>query len=521
MSEKILSAIDLGTNSFHMIVVKVSDSGGIETLYREKENVRLGSGSSDYSLLTPDAIERGIACLKRFQGISKKYNAEIRAVATSAIREAENQKEFLEEAYKSTGIKIQVISGQEEARLIYLGILQGLPVFKERILLIDIGGGSTELLVGESGDVLFSHSFKMGAVRLTEKYFKKDSIGRSDIQKARFFAESLLVPYIKNIDELKPFKVITSSGTATTIASMVLAKRGEKLDRLNGFEYTSAELLSIRKDLNDADTSKKRAKLLGLEEKRKDIIVAGSVILEEIFEELGIRTATVSDYALREGILYDTISSWKKFNKKEIITIDNIKSKAIQSIQKLYPKSIEYSKVVKSIAIKLFLDLIPLHGLSDKELEYLEASASLIQVGVCISQSGYHKHNYYIIKNSDQMVGFSNQEIEIIAQVARYHRKNIPRQKHLEFKSLPLEDQGLVKKLASFLRIADALNQSGNSVFDAITAIMTKESVELDLKVKPGKDPHLELYSFEERKDLFEETFNKKIKIKGEDKIID
>ena len=119
------------------------------------------------------------------------------------------------------------------------------------------------------------------------------------------------------------------------------------------------------------------------------------------------------------------------------------------------------------------------------------------------------------------MVGFSNQEIEIIAQVARYHRKNIPRQKHLEFKSLPLEDQGLVKKLASFLRIADALNQSGNSVFDAITAIMTKENVELDLKVKPGKDPHLELYSFEERKDLFEETFNKKIKIKGEDKIID
>lgn len=173
-------------------------------------------------------MERGIACLKRFQSLADSYKAEIRAVATSALREAENRQVFLNRAEKETGIQIQVVSGNEEACLIYLGILQGLPVYDKRILLIDIGGGSTELLIGEKGEILFSTSLKLGAIRLTEKYLKKDPLSATDMQKCRIHIESVLSAFLPQIETWKPFMVVGSSGTISSVASIVLEKNKKK-----------------------------------------------------------------------------------------------------------------------------------------------------------------------------------------------------------------------------------------------------------------------------------------------------
>ncbi|MCX6163471.1 MAG: exopolyphosphatase, partial [Ignavibacteriae bacterium] len=184
-TEKILASIDIGTNSFHLVVAKVDDKGQIKILTRDKEVVRLGKSSTDMKHLAEDAMQRGITTLKRFKLICDSFNAEIRAVATSATREAINKDEFINRVFESTGIKIEVVSGFEEARLIYLGVLQALSVFNEKILLLDIGGGSTEFLIGEKGDVIYANSIKIGAVRLTEKYFPDGKFKKDNIDEAR------------------------------------------------------------------------------------------------------------------------------------------------------------------------------------------------------------------------------------------------------------------------------------------------------------------------------------------------
>jgi exopolyphosphatase / guanosine-5'-triphosphate,3'-diphosphate pyrophosphatase len=514
MKEKNLAAIDLGTNSFHMLIVRVRSDGTTEPISKEKESVRLGSGSSDYSLIQEEAIDRGISCLKRFKTLADSHKAEIRAIATSALREAQNSDIFIRKVRKETGIKIDIINGLEEARLIYLGILQGLPVYKKRIMMIDIGGGSTEVLIGEKSDVLFSQSLKLGAVRLTERFFKKEVIEASDIQKCRFHIESMILPLVPEIQKYKPDIVIGSSGSVTSLGSMILAKRGEKRDRLNGFEFSYEELKKVREDLSQAQTFKKRAKLSGLEEKRADIIVAGSIVLEELFRSFQLKNLTISDYALREGIVYDTIRKWRRYEKTGFHTPDNIRSKAIQSVANLYPAGKDHAKHVVYLSLKLFDILLPLHGLGDEERELLEAASSLHQVGLAISHSAYHKHSYYIIRNSEQMVGFSNTEIEIIAQVARYHRKSMPKSKHEEFKMLSNEDQLLVKKLAALLKLADAMDRSLKKNIEDLKCEIWDRDINMILKPKKRSDPHLEIYALDENRDLFEDVFKRNLKIK-------
>lgn len=513
MREKNLAAIDLGTNSFHMIIVKVRPDGTTEAICREKETVRLGSGSGDYSSIEEDAMERGIQCLKRFKAIADNYKPEFRAIATSAIREADNRDIFIQRVKKEIGIKIEIVNGLEEARLIYLGILQGLPIYKKRILMIDIGGGSTEILVGERENVLFSQSLKLGAVRLTERYFKKEIIEPNDILNCRYHIETYLYPLQEEIERFKPELVVGSSGSVNSVGSIVLAMKGETRERLNGFEFTFEELLKVRELIDKAPNIKKRSKIPGLEEKRADIIVAGSLILEEVFRAFKIKKCIVSEYALREGIVYDTIRKWKRFQKKGFHRPDNIRMKSIQSILNLYPAGKEHSKHVTYLALRLFDELSELHGLGEEERELLEAAAYLHQVGMAISHSGYHKHSYYIIKNSEKMVGFNTNEIELIAQIARYHRKSSPKQKHEEFKNLSSEDQIIVKKLSAILKIADGLDKGLKKNIIDIRAIHSKNDVILQLKTRRNKQPSLEIYAVEENKQLFEEVYGKKLRL--------
>ncbi|TGN17342.1 Ppx/GppA phosphatase family protein [Leptospira idonii] len=514
--EKILAAIDLGTNSFHIVIVRIRPDGTLDSLTKEKESVRLGSGSGDYAVIQDDAIERGIACLKRFKTLAESYKAEIRAVATSALREAENRDIFLSRAEKEVGLKIDVVSGNEEARLIYLGILQGLPVYDKRILMIDIGGGSTELLVGEKGEILFSTSLKLGAIRLTEKFLKKDPITMMDLQKCRIHIESVLSSFLPQIEQWKPFQVIGSSGSITSVASMILEKKGEKRERLNGAEFTYDQFKEIRKAVLEADSIKKRLKIPGLDAKRGDIIVAGILVLDEVLHRLKSPSLVVSDFALRDGIVYDTIESWYRFENTTLPALDNIREKAIKSVSNLYPQGKKHAEQVAKLTLQLFDDLKELHGLGAQEREYLETACHLHQVGLCISHHSYHKHSYYIIKNAESMVGFSNAEIEIIALVARYHRKGGPKGKHEEFKVLRIEDQTLVKKLAAFLRIGDGLDRSEKSLLDRVEAKTEGNKVICEMIHKKESDPHLELWSVEEKKDLFEETFGVKLEFRSQ-----
>ena len=214
----VLGALDIGTNSFHLVLARPVGGERFETLTREKEVVRLGQGGGDMKELAPEAIERGIASLRRMRRIADSYDARLRAVATSAVREASNAEDFLRRARQDAGLDIEVISGHEEARLIHLGVLQAVPLYDHRLLLVDIGGGSTELLIGQQGDVLAARSFKLGAVRLTERFFPGGVASPKSVRACRDYVRSILSHFQRAVDEFGFEVVVASSGTAESLA---------------------------------------------------------------------------------------------------------------------------------------------------------------------------------------------------------------------------------------------------------------------------------------------------------------
>lgn len=515
---KILAAIDIGTNSFHLIVVKTDEKGSFKILTREKEVVRLGKSSKDMKYISPDAVFRAVNTLKRFKLICDSFNAEVRAVATSAVREALNGEDFISEILHKTGVKIEVVSGYEEARLIYLGVLQALPVFKKKILLIDIGGGSTEMLIGEKGEVIYANSTKIGAVRLTERFFPDKRFTPDAVEEAKMYTKSALYPVLRRIKEYSYDTVIGSSGTITTLGSMIyFLNNPESEDELylNNFIYDRDSLYHIAKKITKCLNVKQIEELRGLDVQRADIITAGTIILEQIFSELDINRITISNYALREGIILDTVD--KILGHKNLGAITDIRYKSVLNLANQCNTDIKHSEQTLKLAVKIFDFLIkyyPEFELSISDKEYLEAASLLHDIGHSISHSQHHHHSYYLICNSD-LLGFNNEELEIIANIARYHRKSHPKLKHDNFAKLNAINKDKVRKLAGILRVADGLDRGHSSAVGDIRMEKSVNEINLFLRQNNSADLTLEIWGANMRKELFEEAYNLKLNILG------
>jgi exopolyphosphatase/guanosine-5'-triphosphate,3'-diphosphate pyrophosphatase len=504
-----LAAIDIGTNSFHLVVVKINDSNRFEIVTQDKEVVRLGSGTSDMKVLKPDAMDRGINALRRFRQIAEISQAPIRAVATSAVREALNKEDFIRRAYEEAGVVIQVISGFEEARLIYLGILQALPIFDKKILLIDIGGGSTEFLIGKEGEVLEANSLKIGAMRMTNRFLGDDPIDLKSVKQCRQYVKAYLNPMTREVRKHGFELAVGSSGTIINIAQMIQVLRQETPARhLSNFIFTRSELAEVVRTLVKADTLKKRQKIEGLDAGRVDIILGGAIILEQAFEEMRIEAMTVSSFALREGVIFDSL---QKARAGAIHHLSDIRYKGVIHLAESCSYEKDHAEQVTRLSQMLYDQLADRLQLADINREYLEAASLLHNVGFFISHSQHHRHSYYLIRNSEYLTGFTDREIEIIAQTARYHRKSNPKQKHEEFARLSSEDQRIVRILASILRIADPLNRTRASLIRRIQCESVENTLLIHLEVIPGSDPSLELFSAESRKDLLEEVLGMKV----------
>jgi exopolyphosphatase / guanosine-5'-triphosphate,3'-diphosphate pyrophosphatase len=501
-----LAAIDIGTNSFHLIIVEVDkETGKFKILTREKDIVRLGTGSTDMKYLSSEAIDRGITVLKRFKGLSDAANANIRAIATSAVREAKNQSEFIIKAKEETGINVEVASGIEEARFIYLGILQALPVYNKMILLVDIGGGSTEFLVGQQKEIFYDNSIKLGAIRLTEKYFRNGITENKDIKNCRKYLKGMMNPVTRELLKMNYDIAVGSSGTIINIANMINLKKGGSTEtRLNNFSFTKDELYDIVEDILDARTEKQRLKIPGLDPQRADIITAGALILEQIFREAKLKEMIVSEYALREGIIFDSVENLLTAKEKD--HLDDIRYKSIMQLAENYHYEKEHSLHVAELSLKIFDSTNSLHKLGYKVREYLEAAAILHESGCFVSHSQHHRHSYYLIRNSE-LLGFTENEKEIIANVARYHRKSHPKDKHPDFAKLNEEDKSVVRNLSSILRIADGLDRTHKKAVNNISIISNDSIIKIILKPNNNADLELELWGAENKKGLFEETF--------------
>lgn len=312
---KCIAAVDMGTNSFHLIIVQVKGDGSFKIIDREREVIRLGSHKGkEFSWLSEGEIEKAIDVLNDFGKIAQFYKADIRAIATSAIREARNKNEFIERVFEETGITIEAVEGKIEAELIYLGVQHALDVEDKRILCVDIGGGSTEFLLGENGISEFAESIKIGAVRLSKMFFPDYHLSESGIEMCRQYIRDKLNSNI-NLHPNHQFEMaVGSSGTIVAAASIISFRRSGKFKKtMNGFTFTANEIFSLNADVQKCESPVDRLFIEGMEIKRADIIPAGLLILSEVFKTFELKEMTVSENALREGIIIDTIMKMKEF----------------------------------------------------------------------------------------------------------------------------------------------------------------------------------------------------------------
>jgi exopolyphosphatase/guanosine-5'-triphosphate,3'-diphosphate pyrophosphatase len=506
----LLAAVDIGTNSIHLVVARVRSGDRFDVVEQVKEMVRLGSGGGDMKRLSEAAIERGVGVLRRIKQIADSADATIRAVATSAVREAENADEFLARC-REAGVEVEIISGAEEARLIHLGVLQALPVFDRRLLLCDIGGGSTELLLGLGADVLASRSFKLGAVRLTDRFFAGERLHPAAVSSCRAYVRSTVSPFRHEV-EAHGFDIgVGSSGTIEAVAQMVHVATGEPpLLTYNGFEFTMDDVLLTTKRLIEARSVTERARIPGLDAKRADIILAGALVLEGVMESFGIERMMLSGFALREGVLLDTM---QRMSGGSLHHLRDVSRRSVQHLAEACDEEPEHSARVARLALELFDATIELHHLDESCREYLEAAALLANVGLFISHSRHHLHSYYVIRNSERLLGFTDGEIEIIALIARYHRKSAPKPSHTEFAALAPGSQAVVRTLAALLRVAIGLDRRHEARVASLTAQDRPPRLIIEVTPEPGTDIALELYAANERKQLLEDVFERRIDI--------
>jgi exopolyphosphatase / guanosine-5'-triphosphate,3'-diphosphate pyrophosphatase len=453
-----IAAIDIGTNSIHMIVVRVRPDLSFEVVDREKDMVRLGAGGLDGRSLTPSAMAAALQTLTKFRRLAESQKVdEILAAATSATREADNGGDFIAEVDRRTGIRIRVISGTEEARLIHLAAGYGVDVGGTTAVVIDIGGGSVEITLGTATHLTLGRSFKAGVIRLTERYVKSDPLSVHDARRLTKHLNREMGPYLDQIAGSGFDRVIGTSGTILSLGALALTDDGAPPGDLRNRRVAVKALHKVRKRLVEADIEQ-RLHMPGLDPRRADLSVAGSVLLDTILRRLGAEDLTLCDLALREGLVLDYIHR-NSARIRKVERYPDVRRRSVVELGERCGYWSEHAQQVARVALSLFDQTRSVHGLSDREREWLEYASLLHDVGVHISYDRHHRHSYYLIKNGD-LRGFDPREIEVIALLARYHRQATPKRSHQGYGDLPGGLRRTVRVLSAMVRLAEGLDRS-------------------------------------------------------------
>jgi exopolyphosphatase / guanosine-5'-triphosphate,3'-diphosphate pyrophosphatase len=511
-----VAAIDIGTNSIHMVVVRIDPRLPAMTIVdRQKETVRLGEWDSQTGNLTAAAIDRAIAALKRCRAVAETFQVtDIVAVATSATREAPNGGEFLERVYNEVGLRVDLISGQEEARRIYLGVISGIEFNNHPHVTIDIGGGSTELILGDGGDPQVLSSTKIGAIRLTEKLGKSDILNDVDLAYLYAFSRGNLERAIEEIQaNLAPGmvpKLIGTSGTIETIAAAIQRERQSNASsRIHGVEITRQQLVDFIQKMRNLSLVE-RSQVPGMNDRRAEIIVPGGVILHTVMNLLDIDRLVVCERSLREGSIVDWMLD-RGYIDDRLRYQSTIKERNTLKIADKYGVDLDRGQRIATFATTLFDATIGiLHQHDDRYRRYLWTAAVLHNSGHFISHSSHHKHSYYLIRHGE-LLGYNETEIETIANIARYHRKSPPKKKHDEYQKLPRENKKPVCQLSAMLRVAIALDRRQIGAISKIDVNFNPDDriLSLDLhRADPADDCLLEIWNLDYKKQIFEQEFN-------------
>ncbi len=502
-----LAILDIGTNSIHMVLAEVDPDGSYKILDRFKDMTRLGDGTFATRRLSEAAMTRGLDVIRNLVTLARNKGYDrIEAVATSAVREARNGGEFLEAIAKTVGLRVRVVTGQEEARLIYLGVRQSMDLSDRPTLVVDVGGGSVELILGNRMRMRRGQSLKIGAIRMKDLFLRKDPPGKQMLKDLEHAIDKELTRAIRTFKAGEYERIVATSGMAANLAEIIhLRRTGRPIPQLNLATISLKEIRAVEQTLRRA-TFKERLTIPGLDPKRADTLLPAAVVLRTVLERTGHEGLTISDKAIREGIIYDFIERHRERMRVEQ-EIPNIRRRQVIVLARRcrYPE--RHSRHVADLALKLFDQTRSLHGLGDQEREWLEYAALLHDIGYLINSRQHHKHTYYLIKHSD-LAGLTADELEIIANIARYHRRAIPKPGHDSLRALSPKGRKTVNGLSALLRIADGLDRSHFSVIQDLTVKLGKP---VQLLLHATSDPELEIWTARTRSDLFEKVFRRGI----------
>ncbi|BAZ84004.1 Ppx/GppA phosphatase family protein [Dolichospermum compactum] len=513
---QMIAAIDIGTNSLHIVIVKIEAAlPSFTIIAREKETVRLGDRNLMTGDLKPEIMSKAIACLGRFKTLAESLGTNsIVAVATSAVRESPNGKEFLHQIETEVGLIVDLISGPEEARRIYLGVLSGMEFNNKPHIIIDIGGGSTELILGDSEEPRSLTSTKIGAVRLTGELIASDPISETEFKYLQAYARGMLERSVEEVQgKLKigdSPQLIGTSGTIETIATIhAREKLGLIPTTLNGYQFSLQDLRTWVNRLRKM-TNVERAAIAGMPEKRSEVILSGAVILQEAMTLLGVESLIVCERSLREGVIVDWMLT-HGFIDNRLRFQSSIRERSVLKTAKKYQTNLEHSARVTAFALDIFDQTKgQLHYWNADQRQLLWAAAILHNCGHYVGHSSHHKHSYYLIRNSE-LLGYNETEIEIIANIARYHRKSPPKKKHDSYRNLlHKEHRTMVNQLSAILRLAVALDRRQIGAISYIKCDYIPNFKEFKISIFPSTiddECSLEMWSLDYKKGVFEEEF--------------
>jgi len=510
-----IAAIDIGSNSIKLVVVEAAASDSFAVLVREKEAVRLGHDTLRKRVLAPDAILRAADCIKRFRSIAEARGAtRLAAIATASVREAYNAANFIAEIKTLTGVRVEVLSGIEEARLIGLAASKGCASSREATLInIDIGGGSTEISVVRDGAPLALFSVKLGAVGLTEKFINSDPVKPKEL---RLLQDEIRAALERPSRELGGHTWLHATGTSGSIIAIGEALRLRTLrDAENkqqaaqptGAEIVLSQLERFNNRMAEMNVAEQRG-VAGISAQRAEIIVAGGQILEGVMRALGINYLRTCDWALREGVILDRLSEMDAESRPPVPDTDDVRLRGVHAVGRRFGYEETHAHLVASFAEKIFDAMISAYDFTRHQRTLLSAAALLHDVGYTIAHEAHHKHSLYLIKHSE-LTGFSEAERNVIANIARYHRGALPRERHLDYLALNEHDRATVNQLSAILRVADALDRSHDARVQEITPIFDKQTLHIELLSAQPCDK--EIWAAERKCDLFEQVFNCKV----------
>jgi exopolyphosphatase/guanosine-5'-triphosphate,3'-diphosphate pyrophosphatase len=509
---RIVAFMDIGTNSIRLLLVQLHPNHSYTILTQLKEMVRLGEGEFTNQHLQPEAMDRAVLVVRQFATLARSYGADdIITVATAATREAENQHVFVQRLRQEARVDVRVVSGLEEARLIYLGVVSGVHLEERQAFFIDIGGGSTEIIIGTQRQYHYLNSLKLGAVRLTTRFLPEmqGPVPPRTYEQIRWHVRHYAVHALREMRAYRIDLALGSSGTIENladIAARLFLKRPWQRDDV----LTYTQLEQVVALLGSLPLTERR-KVPGMNPARADIIMAGAAILDALMQELALSDIRISERGLRDGLLVDYLL---KSGHAPLLEDLSVRERSVLQLGRTCRFNEAHGRAVARLALALFDSAreAKLHRLGQWERELLHYAALLHHIGAFLTYTNYQAHTYYLIRNAD-LLGFDQTEIAVMATVALYHRKTLPGKKHPEFTALNERLQRLVRVLCVLLRLAESLDRSQAGLVQHAWLSAT-EGTQTVLSVQMAHDCQVDIWGVQSHVTAFEKVFRRKLDIK-------